>query len=32
MGLHWTLSGPKTIYVSRVADVAILDRFIGPKA
>jgi hypothetical protein len=32
MGLHWTVSGPKTIYVSRVADVAVLDRFVGPKA
>ena len=32
LGLHWTVSGPKTIYVSRVADVAVLDRFVGPKA
>ncbi len=32
MGLHWTASGDKTIYVSRKADVAVLDRFIGPKA
>jgi hypothetical protein len=31
MGIHWTLSGGKTIYVSRKADVATLDRFIGPK-
>jgi hypothetical protein len=31
MGLHWTRSGAKTIYVSRKADVAILDRFVGPK-
>jgi len=31
MGLHWTASGEKTIYVSRKADVAELDRFIGPK-
>ena len=31
MGLHWTRSGAKTIYVSRKADVATLDRFIGPK-
>lgn len=32
MGLHWTASGDKTIYVSRMADVATLDRFVGPKA
>jgi hypothetical protein len=31
MGLHWTRSGEKTIYVSRKADVATLDRFVGPK-
>jgi Homeodomain-like domain len=31
VGLHWTRSGEKTIYVSRKADVAILDRFVGPK-
>ncbi len=31
MGLHWTSSGEKTIYVSRKADVAVLDRFVGPK-
>jgi hypothetical protein len=31
MDIHWTLSGGKTIYVSRKADVATLDRFIGPK-
>jgi hypothetical protein len=31
MGLHWTASGEKTIYVSRKADVAVLDRFVGPK-
>jgi Homeodomain-like domain len=31
MGLHWTASGEKTIYVSRKADVAELDRFVGPK-
>jgi hypothetical protein len=31
MGIHWTLSGGKTIYVSRKADVARLDGFIGPK-
>lgn len=32
MGLRWTAAGEKTIYVSRKADVAVLDRFIGPKA
>jgi hypothetical protein len=31
MGLHWTNAG-HTVYVSRKADVAVLDRFIGPKA
>jgi hypothetical protein len=31
LDLHWTTSGEKTIYVSRKADVALLDRFIGPK-
>ena len=31
MDLHWTASGEKTIYVSRKADVAVLDRFVGPK-
>ena len=31
MGIHWTLSGGTTIYVSRKADVATLDGFIGPK-
>jgi hypothetical protein len=31
LGLRWTSSGPKTIYVSRKADVAVLDRFVGPK-
>ena len=30
-GVHWTKSGNKTIYVSRKADVAKLDEFIGPK-
>lgn len=30
LGLHWTTAG-HTIYVSRVADVARLDEFIGPK-
>jgi hypothetical protein len=32
MGLHWTSSGKRNIYVSRKADVATLDRFIGPKS
>jgi hypothetical protein len=32
VGLHWTRSGEKTIYVSRKADVAVLDRFVGPKS
>jgi hypothetical protein len=31
LGLRWT-STPYTIYVSRVADVARLDEFVGPKA
>jgi hypothetical protein len=31
MGIRWTQSGEQTIYVSRKADVATLDRFIGPK-
>jgi hypothetical protein len=31
LGLHWTKSGKYTIYVSRKADVAALDRFVGPK-
>jgi hypothetical protein len=31
IGLHWTTAGEYTIYVSRKADVAILDEFIGPK-
>ena len=31
LGLHWTLSGPYTIYVSRKADVARLDEWVGPK-
>jgi len=31
MGLHWSQAGKHTIYVSRKADVAILDKFIGPK-
>jgi hypothetical protein len=31
MGLHWT-AARRTVYVSRKADVARLDEFIGPKA
>jgi Homeodomain-like domain len=31
MGLRWTRAGSKTVYVSRKADVARLDEFIGPK-
>jgi hypothetical protein len=31
MGLRWTRSGERTVYISRKADVALLDRFIGPK-
>jgi hypothetical protein len=31
LGLEWTSSGRKTIYVSRRADVDLLDLFIGPK-
>ena len=31
MGLRWTASGERTIYVSRKADVALLDEFVGPK-
>lgn len=31
LGVHWTTAGPYTIYVSRKADVATLDGFIGPK-
>jgi hypothetical protein len=31
LGLHWTTAGT-TIYVSRVRDVATLDRLVGPKA
>lgn len=30
--LHWTAAGNRTIYVSRKADVARMDTFIGPKA
>jgi hypothetical protein len=32
LALHWTASGGRTIYVSRKADVARLDRFVGPKS
>src|SRR5207302_5859278 len=31
LGAHWTQAGKYTIYVSRKADVALLDTFIGPK-
>lgn len=36
LGVHWTAARyrsahPPAIYVSRKADVALLDRFIGPK-
>jgi Homeodomain-like domain-containing protein len=31
LDIHWTAAPPKTIYVSRKADVARLDEFIGPK-
>jgi hypothetical protein len=31
LDLHWTKSGSRTIYISRKADVARLDEFIGPK-
>jgi hypothetical protein len=30
LGVHWT-TAPRTVYVSRVRDVARLDEFIGPK-
>lgn len=30
LALHWTTAG-NTIYVSRKADVATLDGFVGPK-
>ena len=32
LGLRWTRAGERTIYVSRKADVARMDEFIGPKA
>jgi hypothetical protein len=31
LNLHWTIAPPKTVYVSRKADVARLDEFVGPK-
>lgn len=31
IGVHWT-AAPRTVYVSRKRDVALLDEFIGPKA
>jgi hypothetical protein len=31
LGLRWT-TAPRTVYVSRKADIARLDEFIGPKA
>jgi hypothetical protein len=31
LDLHWTVAPPKTVYVSRKADVARMDEFIGPK-
>jgi hypothetical protein len=31
LGLRWTVAPPKTVYVSRKADVARMDEFIGPK-
>jgi hypothetical protein len=31
LGLRWTASGGRTIYVSRKDDVALLDLFVGPK-
>jgi hypothetical protein len=31
LGVRWTASGDDTTYVSRQADVALLDQFIGPK-
>ena len=30
LGIRWTLA-PRTVYVSRKVDVAVLDEFIGPK-
>ncbi len=31
LGLRWTVAPPKSVYVSRKADVARLDEFVGPK-
>lgn len=31
LGVSWTAAGDRTVYVSRKADVARLDEFIGPK-
>jgi hypothetical protein len=31
LGLHWT-EAPRTVYVSRKADVARMDEFVGPKS
>jgi hypothetical protein len=31
MGFRRTKAGERTIYISRKADVALLDTFIGPK-
>lgn len=31
LDLHWTAAPPKSVYVSRKADVAKLDEFVGPK-
>jgi hypothetical protein len=31
LGLRWT-TAPRAVYVSRKADVARLDEFVGPKA
>jgi hypothetical protein len=31
LGVRWTSAGSRTTYVSRQADVARLDEFIGPK-
>ena len=31
LGLRWTVA-PRTVYVSRKDDVALLDKFVGPKS
>ena len=31
LGVRWTASGKHKIYISRKADVAVVDSFIGPK-